>query len=36
VNVTGTIDSEVLPGATVATPVIHASVVQVATFIDGA
>jgi len=27
-NVTGTLDMEVLPGATVATPVIHASVVQ--------
>lgn len=35
VYVTGTVGMEVLPGATVATPVIHASVVQVLFFKDG-
>ena len=33
-NVTGTVDMEVLPGDTVATPVIHASVVQVPFWTD--
>ena len=33
-NVTGTVDMEVLPGATGATPVIHASVVQVPFWTD--
>jgi hypothetical protein len=36
VNVTGTVDSEVLPGDTQPTLVIHASVVQLPTFVDGA
>jgi uncharacterized repeat protein (TIGR01451 family) len=36
VNVTGTIDSEVLPGDTQPTLVIHSSVVQLPTFLDGA